>query len=102
MTTLQQDGTQQYRILLVEDNPGDVRLVRDMFRELGSGRYEMVEANRLEQALVQLARQSFDLALLDLSLPDATGLDGLRQLQELAQELPIVVLAWAGTATRKR
>jgi signal transduction histidine kinase len=86
------DPRRPLNVLLVEDNPDDVRLLR---RALVRDRVEdihLVHVARLSDALLRLAKDRLDAVLLDLSLPDSTGLDTLRQLRAMAGELPIVVL----------
>jgi diguanylate cyclase (GGDEF)-like protein len=79
------------RVLLVEDNPGDVVLVREMLREFRGP--EMVSCSTLGEALDLLDGQQFDCILLDLSLPDTSGLHGVRHLGTAAPERPIIVLS---------
>jgi two-component system cell cycle response regulator len=80
------------RVLLVEDNPGDARLLREFLSDTEAMQFEIVRAERLAQALELVGRQPFDVALLDLSLPDAHGLETFETLCHHAPELPIVVL----------
>jgi phosphoserine phosphatase RsbU/P len=80
------------RILLVEDNPGDARLIREQLREAESFALEIVACGRLSEAREHLASGSFDLILLDLSLPDAHGIDTVRKTLATAPEIPIVVM----------
>src|SRR5579863_7051971 len=80
------------RILLVEDNPIDARLLREMVRDASSGRFHLEQAGRLDEALDLLSRQQFDVALLDLSLPDARGLETVTRVHAHAPKVPIVVL----------
>jgi diguanylate cyclase (GGDEF)-like protein len=80
------------RVLLVEDNPGDRRLVREMLRDSAADAV-LTSCDRLAAALDPIARGLADLVLLDLSLPDSHGLDGLRQLRAAAPEVPVVVLS---------
>lgn len=80
-------------ILLVEDNPGDARLVREALRENGGPPgYEVQQAERLEQALDHLRAGIFDLAIVDLNLPDSRGLDTLQRLRDEAPDVPALVL----------
>ena len=79
-------------ILLVEDNPGDARLAREMLGEVESFEFELEHVERLADAIAALARARFDVILLDLSLPDSQGLDGIGQLQKSAPTVPVVVL----------
>jgi signal transduction histidine kinase len=80
------------RILLVEDNPGDARLIRETLREAESFPFELAHADRLASAEERLAAEAFDVVLLDLSLPDAHGLETVRRTLAAAPEAPIVVL----------
>ncbi|HEX8362850.1 MAG TPA: ATP-binding protein [Longimicrobium sp.] len=80
------------RILLVEDNPGDARLLRETLREAEGFPFQLAHAERLGDAASLLARSPADVVLLDLSLPDAHGLDTVRRMLEAAPEIPIIVL----------
>jgi len=80
------------RVLLVEDNPGDVRLFLELLRETGDGHVKLEQVDRLSTALERLSSQTFDVMLLDLSLPDAHGLDTLVRAHAHAPSVPIVVL----------
>jgi signal transduction histidine kinase len=82
------------RVLLIEDNQGDAGLVRFALRAESGGDYSFSAAHvlRLEDALSSLEEKSFDLVLLDLSLPDAQGLDALARIRDVAPDLPIVII----------
>lgn len=81
------------RILLVEDNPGDVRLLKETLAEADASDLQILAtADRLMAAGEILARQEFDLVLLDLSLPDSHGLQTIASVRELAPLLAVVVL----------
>jgi hypothetical protein len=80
------------RVLLVEDNPGDARLLTELLREVGEHRLTMMHVDRLGAALDRLHHDSFDVMLLDLTLPDADGLDTLVRAHAEAPKIPIVVL----------
>ena len=86
----------QRTILLVEDNALDARLLRELLADAealnGAERYEIINAQRLQTALGLLAHRSFDAILLDLSLPDANGLETFERLFEHASDIPIVVM----------
>ncbi|MCK5577362.1 MAG: response regulator, partial [Dehalococcoidales bacterium] len=79
-------------ILLIEDNPGDTRLIREMLRETMGAEINLICADRLSQGLQRLAKGDIDLLLLDLSLPDGHGLPVCVEVQERAPEVPIIVL----------
>lgn len=81
------------KILLLEDDPGDAFLVRTYLSEAWSGSpLDCRQAVRLAEALELLQNEHFDLALCDLSLPDAHGIDPIVRLRQEAAEVPIVVL----------
>jgi len=80
------------RVLLVEDNPGDARLFTELVRDTGAGQWNLVQVDRLSAALERLRHETFDVMLLDLSLPDADGLDTLIRAHTEAPKVPIVVL----------
>ena len=80
------------RVLLVEDNPADVRLLQEMLREASVSDVRLVAAPTLQAGLRLLEVESFDVALVDLSLPDADGLESLEKLQSKAPHLPIIVI----------
>src|SRR6202048_125547 len=79
-------------LLLVEDNPADVRLLREMFREQGAHRTELTQVETMGQAEKHLAGGAVDIILLDLGLPDAQGLESIRRARAVAPHVPLVVL----------
>lgn len=79
-------------ILLVEDNPGDVRLLREMFSTERPESYAITHLPRLGLALNHLAKGGVDIVLLDLGLPDGDGLDTVRRVRTLAPQVPLIVL----------
>jgi signal transduction histidine kinase/DNA-binding NarL/FixJ family response regulator len=81
----------QLRVLIVEDNPGDVDLAREALGEAADG-WKIEQATRLVDALSALRSRPADVVLLDLSLPDAMGLEGVTQIGALRPEVPVVVL----------
>ena len=80
------------RLLLVEDNPGDVRLLREMFNEPGSQNTEVSVATSMSAAEKHIAGHAVDVILLDLGLPDAQGLDSIRRTHAANPRIPLVVL----------
>jgi signal transduction histidine kinase/DNA-binding NarL/FixJ family response regulator len=80
------------RVLLVEDNPADARLIRELLSEVPDLAREIVHVDRLGGAREQLAVGDFDVVLLDLGLPDSTGLQGPRDLIAAAPGVPVLVL----------
>jgi signal transduction histidine kinase/HPt (histidine-containing phosphotransfer) domain-containing protein len=82
----------RYRILLVEDNPGDAMLIRHSLNEDGPTSFELLHVERLGDAIEKVGEISFDLVVLDLSLPDSFGVESFARLNEAAGDVPIVVL----------
>ena len=80
------------KVLLVEDNPGDARLLREMFNEQGSSSTDVTIVQSLFDAEEYLAKHATDIILLDLGLPDAQGLDVVRRAHAAAPRVPLVVL----------
>lgn len=80
------------RILLVEDNPGDARLIQEMLSEVSNVQFSMVCVDRLADVVDYLSQETCDVVLLDLSLPDMQGRDTYFEMRVLAPDLPIVVL----------
>lgn len=80
------------RLLLVEDNPGDVRLIREMLDEAGSRHTELTHVPCMRDAERHLARHTIDIILLDLGLPDAQGLEAVRRAHAAAPRVPLVML----------
>ena len=78
--------------LLVEDNPGDRRLIREMLAEVSSITFDVQYADRLQAAIEYLGQNKVEVILLDLGLPDSQGLETLRKIYAQVPELPIVVL----------
>src|SRR6202790_2722486 len=79
-------------LLLVEDNPGDVRLLREMFREQNSLRTDLTQVETTREAEKHLAGGAVDIILLDLGLPDTQGLESIRRARAVAPHVPLVVL----------
>lgn len=79
-------------VLLVEDEPGDARLVRELLRE-AEPRYAVDTATTLAAAIDALGRQRYAAVLLDLGLPDSQGLQTVRAMLQNAGPVPLVVLS---------
>ncbi|HLN91985.1 MAG TPA: ATP-binding protein, partial [Patescibacteria group bacterium] len=78
--------------LLIEDNPGDARLIGEMMAEAGNGSSRMKWADRLGTGLQALIEGEIDIVLLDLALPDSQGIDTLSAVRTAAPGVPVVVL----------
>jgi signal transduction histidine kinase len=79
-------------VMLVEDNPGDARLLREMFSEDSSLNVDLTCVGFMAEAESHLATHAVDIILLDLGLPDAQGLTAIRRARMAAPGVPLVVL----------
>lgn len=79
-------------ILLVEDNPGDARLIREMLNEEGSHNTGLTHVESMGEAEDYLVNHAVDIILLDLGLPDAEGLEVVRRAHHAVPLVPLVVL----------
>jgi PAS domain S-box-containing protein len=80
------------KILLIEDNPGDARLIQEMLSEVKDFPFELEWCDRLSKGLSCLARERVGVVLLDLTLPDSQGLDTFEHVVHHAPGVPIIVL----------
>ena len=80
------------KILLIEDNAADARLLREMLKEPVSCTYDLTHHESMEKAVAYLAANPVDVILLDLGLPDAQGLEAVRRVRRAAPHVPLVVL----------
>jgi len=86
------NNDEDIRVLLVEDNPGDQRLIREALNEVRYAHIKLEHVDCLQAAQNILAAQEFDLILLDLSLPDSNGLTTVEKTADAAPDTPIVIL----------
>ncbi|MBF0416254.1 MAG: diguanylate cyclase [Magnetococcales bacterium] len=82
----------QTNVLLIEDNPAEAQLIREMIGEHNEQGLSLVCAPRLGLAIDQLNQSDFDVVLLDLNLPDSMGLDTLNQVRSASDGVPVVIL----------
>ena len=80
------------RLLLVEDDPGFARLLREMFKELGGAETEVTHVETMAAAEEHLVARPVDIILLDPGLPDSQGIDSVRRTHAAALHVPLVVL----------
>jgi signal transduction histidine kinase len=83
------------KILLIEDNPGDARLVQEVLKEPG-GDFTISVAEKLGLGLEFLLSQEVDVLLLDLGLPDSRGLETLTKVRSKFPSLPVVIMTGSG------
>jgi diguanylate cyclase (GGDEF)-like protein len=87
--------SQLIQILLVESDPGDARRLAQMLRAGGAAKFRLRRAHKLGQAKRVLQNGRADIALVDLSLPDAQGLEVLVEAQRTAPSVPFIALSEA-------
>ncbi|HWY85662.1 MAG TPA: HD domain-containing phosphohydrolase [Gemmataceae bacterium] len=81
------------RVLLIEDNPGDARFVREMLAEENRNAFSLECVERLDTGLSRLTRGNIDAVLLDLALPDSRGIETFARTRRQSPDVPIVVLS---------
>ena len=84
-------------ILLIEDDPMDAQLIRDLLTDAMKNRrnpthFQLTHARRLEEGIEQIHQKTFDIILLDLSLPGSFGLGTFERIADVATNTPIVLL----------
>jgi PAS domain S-box-containing protein len=84
------------RVLIVEDNPADVELLRDMLGGPEPGRFDIAAVPRLSAGMTYVTENRVDAVLLDLGLPDSQGLPTFNALKAIAPQLAIIVLTGNG------
>jgi two-component system cell cycle response regulator len=80
------------RVLLIEDNPADARLIVELLTDASAGGVELQHVDRISVALKLLSEQRFDVVLLDLSLPDGSGLETVSRICAADPHMPVIVL----------
>ncbi len=85
-------GYRNVRILLIEDNPRDIRLIKQFLKSISDFKHNIYNVSRLSEALKNLEKKDYDVILLDLELPDSKGLDTILKVREKAREIPIIIL----------
>jgi signal transduction histidine kinase len=80
------------QVLVVEDNAGDVRLLREMFSGERLGSFELTHLLRMSEAEIHLAKGGVDITLLDMGLPDGHGLETVRRAHAAAPGVPLIIL----------
>ncbi len=89
----------EIRVLLIEDNRGDARLLRELLSEAGNTRFRVEHAMDLAAGLERIEAGGIDIVLLDLSLPDSNGADTFRRAHARAPQLPMIVLSGTDNET---
>jgi len=90
--------TKTVKLLLVEDNPDDVFFLRALLKGVSGTTFEIYPFDSLTSGLERLA-QGGNIILLDLSLPDSSGLDTFRKIKAPARDIPIIILSGSDDET---
>lgn len=80
------------QVLLIEDNPADARMIRELFADARGVSANVECAESLSAGLERVAKGGLDLVLLDLSLPDSRGFETFSRLRGAAKDLPVILL----------
>jgi len=86
-------NTTEQAILLIEDNPGDIRLVKEMLNDITSFKYQLISAETLKEGIEQIKRNDFILILLDLNLPDSSGKQTFDTVVDYTGNTPVVLVS---------
>jgi PAS domain S-box-containing protein len=81
------------KVLLIEDNPGDARLMREYLADPAGSQFELEHVTSLTDGLARLTRGGVDLVLLDLSLPDSPMAETFKRAHSAAPQVPIIVMS---------
>ncbi len=81
------------KILIVEDNQGDARLITEMLKEVSDLDFDVSHAMRLDEGLKYLITKEFDVIFLDLCLPDSEGIETFNIMNYNSNDTPIIVLS---------
>jgi len=81
------------KILLIEDNPDDARLMELMLRDAKASSFELERVDRLSKGLERIEQGGIAAVLLDLSLPDSRGWETFSKVHTRAPQVPIIVLS---------
>lgn len=82
----------QLSVLIVEDNPGDILLIKEYLSDEQGADYVITETDTLKSAIALISSSDFDVILLDLTLPDSMGLDTVRKVITISPDTAVIVL----------
>jgi CheY-like chemotaxis protein len=81
------------KILIIEDNESDAVLVQHLLESPENSKFKCSSAESILESIELLKKESFDLVILDLNLPDGKGFNTFSQIKELVPDLPILILS---------
>lgn len=80
------------KVLLIEDNPDDAYLFREMLRDIGDVSVDIRHSEKLSSALDNLSAEHFDIVVSDLGLPDSQGIETFQRIHTSCPDTPIIML----------
>ena len=88
----EENKIQKLNVLLIEDNPGDARLIKEMINQVIGIKINIDWTDKLSIGIKKIAQNKVDAILLDLSLPDSNGLITFISLSDRSSNIPIIVI----------
>src|SRR5665648_549310 len=86
-------NTSKQTILLIEDNPGDIRLIKELLNEITFLNYQLIIAETLKEGCEEIKKNDLILILLDLNLPDSSGIKTFDTVMNFAEKIPVVLVS---------
>ena len=83
----------QIKVLLIEDNSDDVRLIQRLLAQVNMDGFRLTHANGVDKAARELEKGAFDVVLTDIAMSDSDALETIRRIQSVRKDIPIVVLS---------
>ena len=81
------------KILYVEDDMDHAVLIRELLEEIKNVHYKLTHVQRIDEALLEIDNEDYDIVLLDLSFPDEQGVNTVARVCEQAPDIPVVVIS---------
>lgn len=80
------------KVLLIEDNEADSRLLKELLNEAKPNKHAVYAAYSANEGMTLLQEENFDIVIIDLNLPDKKGMEAITSIRSINQRIPIVVL----------
>lgn len=80
-------------ILLIEDNPGDVRLIKEVLNDPDFMLVNLIVADSIKEGLKLIATNLIHVILLDLNLPDSSGIETFKKIKKYSRNIPVIILS---------